>query len=306
VHLPDTSWQTGLPSEYGEAIGYCLLFTALTLVSWLFGQQVERALYKSREAENQLLHQKKLLSIKLKERTEKLRAAQLKEMQQLYKFAELGQFSTALFHELANHISVLSLDLENLRKEHRVRAVANAKESITHIERLVDEVREQLRQNERSEEFDADNVISHLLIGVGGRYSKAKVGLEFKSRGQEGTSITGDPNRFSQVITILLVNALEATVEKRIQQPASKFAQSVKIEIIGHPKYILITISDWGVGIRKPDRNKVFKPLRGTKESGLGIGLYLAKQIIETHFHGSITLSNSHDPTEFVVKIPKQ
>src|SRR5690606_4772642 len=34
LHMPDTSWQKNVPSKFGEAFGYCVLFVGLAVVSW--------------------------------------------------------------------------------------------------------------------------------------------------------------------------------------------------------------------------------------------------------------------------------
>ena len=68
-------------------------------------------------AEDELRIEKSLLAVRLEKRTQKLQAAQLKEMQQLYRFAELGQLSTALLHDLANHLTVLTIDIEDIHKK---------------------------------------------------------------------------------------------------------------------------------------------------------------------------------------------
>ena len=69
-------------------------------------------------------------------------------------------------------------------------------------------------------------------------------------------------------------------------------------------KYIAIRISDWGKGIPESRRKKLFTVHHSTKKSGLGLGLYIAKQIVEMQFLGTIVLRPVSDHTEFIVKLP--
>lgn len=66
---------------------------------------------------------------------------------------------------------------------------------------------------------------------------------------------------------------------------------------------MIIRISDWGRGIAKSKRKQLFKPHHSSKKTGLGLGLYIAKQIAEMQFGGTIALSPRTDQTEFIVKL---
>lgn len=299
IHIPDASWQTGLPSEFGETTGHILLFAILALVSWLFGRQIERSLYQARQAEAKVTEQKKLLAQKLKERTDKLRAAQLQEMQQLYRFAELGQFSTALFHDLSNHLSVLMLDLEDLKKPSSTKTLDRANESIAYIDTLVAEVREQLHHDEHHRLFRCVQSMEAIVKNLQPRFVKSNVVLDFDRNGvADDIQVYGDLTRFGQVITILLNNALDATVT------AGGMPARVNLQVRVQSEGIIITVSDWGVGVPKSAKSKIFEPFFGTKKTGMGIGLFITRQIIETHFKGTVELLMTSQPTTFKIIIP--
>lgn len=300
VHIPDASWQTGKPSEFGELGGHILLFGVLALVSWLFGRQIERSLHQTRQAEAAVVMQKKQLAQKLKERTQKLRASQLAEIQQLYRFAELGQFSTALFHDLSNHLSVLVLDLEGLKQSISQDALDQTNESIAYIDTLVAEVRQQLHHEEHPRQFNCIQQVESVIKNVKARFVKAGVEIitDYPSAIMS-IQIYGDPIRFCQVITILLNNALDAT----IVAPSAGIKQ-VRLRLrLEHTK-VVILVSDWGIGVPEKSRTKIFEPFYGTKKTGMGIGLFITRQIIETHFKGTIELTQLNQPTMLKVSIP--
>src|SRR4051812_21420069 len=101
-------------SSFGDVLAYCVGFGMLALVSWLYNREMERSLRQAQGAEAALLQQKATLEVEVEKRTEELRQAQLEEMQQMYRFAELGQLGVTLLHGLANHLTALTLEIEGL------------------------------------------------------------------------------------------------------------------------------------------------------------------------------------------------
>jgi signal transduction histidine kinase len=91
------------------------------------------------------------------------------------------------------------------------------------------------------------------------------------------------PSLFDWVIENLLKNALDSMEGKG----------SIDIYIESHPAHILIDIADTGKGIPKANFEKVFKPGFSTKKRGWGLGLSLAKRIIEDYHKGRLTVKSS-------------
>jgi two-component sensor histidine kinase len=114
------------------------------------------------------------------------------------------------------------------------------------------------------------------------RRSPRKIEFELKS---EQESIFAPLNRslFSWVIENLVRNGVDSMEgEGRIE-----------IELHDHGKKVYIDISDTGKGIRKSDFNNIFKPGFTTKTRGWGLGLSLAKRIIESYHGGRISVLRS-------------
>jgi C4-dicarboxylate-specific signal transduction histidine kinase len=301
VHLPDESWQQGKPSSFGEALGYCLLFVILGVVAWVFGRQIERSLTQARAAEAAVQEQKQLLAVRLKERTEKLKALQLQEMQQLYRFAELGQMSTALLHELANHLTALTLDIDTLGARSRTDAIERAKQSIGHLDKLVDQVRSQLHDRDETLTFDCLHQAQEVVTTMRPKFMQKDVLLDLTHHGSDrAMRYIGDPVRFSQILTILLTNAMQATADESVA-PADR---RVRLELHASRSAITVKVSDWGPGISSEVRKQLFKPFYSTKQEGMGIGLFITKQILGTHFGGIVELESAHSPTTFKVVFP--
>lgn len=88
---------------------------------------------------------------------------------------------------------------------------------------------------------------------------------------------------FSWTIENLVKNAIDAMKGKG----------DLKLELSQTEKQVLITISDTGKGISKQQFTKIFEPGYTTKKRGWGLGLSLAKRIIEDYHNGRIKVLNS-------------
>lgn len=112
----------------------------------------------------------------------------------------------------------------------------------------------------------------------------------------------GDPASLSQVIAITINNAIDAYSGMSV--PVKE--QRVRVILRRSGKYIVVEVADWGKGISKRAQKHLFKPTSSTKKAGLGLGLYIAKQIINMQFSGSIAVNPRSDYTEFTIKLPEQ
>lgn len=82
----------------------------------------------------------------------------------------------------------------------------------------------------------------------------------------------------------------------------------IEIKIGEIPKFIVITVKDYGAGISQADINKIFNKYYSAakkfRKIGTGLGLYLALQIIKSH-GGELTVeSKEGEFTEFLIKLP--
>ncbi|ERN54637.1 PAS domain S-box protein [Alkalihalophilus marmarensis] len=113
--------------------------------------------------------------------------------------------------------------------------------------------------------------------------------------------VLADPTRLRQVIMNLLTNAVKYNVD----------GGQISIDVFEHNEYIFVKIEDTGVGISIEDQTQIFdhffrSPLVKDEVEGSGIGLALAKQLIEA-MGGKITVtSESGKGSCFMISLPKQ
>ena len=108
-------------------------------------------------------------------------------------------------------------------------------------------------------------------------------------------------NEFSQVLLNLFNNAKDALMESPIE------SKVLIIKAEEEKEYLIITISDNAGGIPEHIIHKVFDPYFTTKEEGkgTGIGLFMAKRIIEEKMQGKLSVTNSNAGACFTIKLEK-
>lgn len=107
-------------------------------------------------------------------------------------------------------------------------------------------------------------------------------------------SLKGDKARLKIAIRNVLTNAIEAIKNKG----------EIKIKISREKTKIKFEISDTGVGIQKGLVNKIFDPYFSTKDVGTGLGLPIAKNIIESHGGTIHASSQENKGTKILIILP--
>ncbi|TLP39202.1 sensor histidine kinase [Arcobacter arenosus] len=117
----------------------------------------------------------------------------------------------------------------------------------------------------------------------------------------EDSEVLGYKNEYSQVILNILSNAKDIFLERKIESP------KIKIEIKVGENYSIVKIQDNAGGVEKSILDKIFEPYFTTrhKTQGTGIGLYMAKNIIERNMQGFINVRNFENGALFTIKVLK-
>ena len=106
-----------------------------------------------------------------------------------------------------------------------------------------------------------------------------------------------DRTQLIRIITNLVKNAIQSI-------PEFQEHKQIKVVVKKVLNNVLITVEDNGVGISPIDINRIFQPKFTTKNSGMGLGLGIIKNIIE-NYKGTITFETEYGKgTRFIVSLP--
>jgi two-component system, OmpR family, sensor histidine kinase VicK len=159
------------------------------------------------------------------------------------------------------------------------------------LQRLTEDTLDVARIESRSlklnnELFELNGIILNVIQDVKDRIDNLKVKLQYDVKG-DIISVEADKGRMIQVISNLLNNAIKFTKEGSI---------SINIERKEDNQHVIISVKDTGEGIN-PEILPILFSKYATKSfegSGLGLGLFICKSIVEAH-GGKIWAENNSD-----------
>lgn len=107
-----------------------------------------------------------------------------------------------------------------------------------------------------------------------------------------------DKVQLNRILTNLLTNAIQSIDNQAIAK--------IEVWVFDGENEIVLVVKDNGIGILKEDFNKIFEPKFTTKSSGMGLGLAMVKNIVES-YNGQISFESArHKGSTFTVTLPKE
>ena len=126
----------------------------------------------------------------------------------------------------------------------------------------------------------------------------ADSGLKINFKIGRNIKVTADAMQLEGVIKNLINNAIYHSNTKK----------AIDITIGEVPKFITISVIDYGQGISENDIklifNKYYSASKKFRKIGTGLGLYLSQQIIISHGGEIVVKSEENVRTEFCIKLP--
>jgi signal transduction histidine kinase len=305
---PRTDWRIIGPT-YADIIVYGATFAVLIVIAWLYKREIENSFAEAEQARIALTKERDTLEERVEERADQLKRAEFERMLVISRFADIGRHTSGLFHDLVGPLTTLSLRVEQLyegskdgkTKEFKQinRSATEALEATMRVQRFVESVRVQIRNNEVQTAFSLRKEITHVIEALA--YPARLNKVEFDVEASDMTAF-GNPIKFYRIVQNLVSNAIESYegVKESGKRP-------VRITLERSAEWVTLKVSDSGVGIPEEDLGHIFEPLYTTKgiEQGTGIGLTIVQDIVQQDFNGEIEVSSSKPGgTTFTVRIP--
>jgi len=218
------------------------------------------------------------------------------------RLATTGRFAAGIIHDLKNPLAVIraSTELMQLKIGEDQKMTKYCTDINKQIDRMVDltrDILEYCRGNMKLElkPVKLDDYFAEVAEFHNNTYKKK--GITLTTAGEKDIVVNMDPIRFRRVIDNLLNNAREAL----------KPGDEVTIKWMMNKEKLEIAVSDNGPGIPEQIRERLFDPfVTSGKENGTGLGLAVAKKIIEDHGATISFESNTGVGTTFIIEIPIQ
>ncbi|MGM4885795.1 sensor histidine kinase [Tardiphaga sp. 20_F10_N6_6] len=231
----------------------------------------------------------------------------LAELAHVNRYSAAGELTTSIAHELNQPLGSILTNTETaeLLLKGASPDLAEVREILADIRRddqRASEVIRRLRSVLKKTPFevrdiDLNSTVREAIGLVEAVTDRRGIALMFAAASGD-LYVKGDPVQLQQVILNLIINAMDAISD------ADDKEREVNISTARLNAHAEIKISDTGPGIVVADIRSIFNPFFTTKAQGLGMGLAIARTIVEAH-QGEISAANQvSGGALFVIKIP--
>lgn len=222
---------------------------------------------------------------------------------QAEKLASIGRISAGIAHEIRNPLTSVKLNIQKLMQSENLNDLEKehldiSQEGIKHMEKSIKDLLDFTRASELNvDRFSVEQILEESIKTLASSLELKRIVLE-KNFQDELPQALVDGDKLRQVFLNVLRNAYEAVEE------GGKIAISLSLFKERSGKKIRVGIVDDGCGIPEKERDIIFELFYTTKTTGIGLGLAIARKIIEQH-GGSIGLKeNMAQGTSFEILIP--
>jgi signal transduction histidine kinase len=225
-----------------------------------------------------------------------------RELLHAERMAMIGQMASSISHDMRHQLSAIFANAEflcgtKLATAEREELFQEIKSAVEEMTDLIDSMIELSRKGGElnTSETEVETVLDHAIRAVRTHPEYRARNIELHSSGEHEGWFDG--KRLERAFYNLLLNAAQAA-------PAA--GGCVKVTVESANEKIAIRIADDGPGVPESIREKIFEPFVGFgKQRGTGLGLTIAKKVLQDH-GGDLTLEEtSQGRTVFLALLPR-
>jgi len=235
----------------------------------------------------------------LRESRETIEHLHLTQMSRAEHLATLGELATGLAHEIRNPLAgiggVVEIIGRDLPPSSPARAVVKeVRHEILQINQILTDLLQTARPHPPEiRRSDLNTTVEHSVMLA--RQQALSRPIEIVFHKKPGLAeVEHDSDQIHQMLLNLLLNSIQAIEDRG----------KISVEIEAREEFAAITVADTGRGIAPEHLPNIFRPFYTTKGEGTGLGLSLARRIVEEH-HGRIEVTSEVGAgTKFTVLLP--
>jgi signal transduction histidine kinase len=239
--------------------------------------------------------------------TQKLLAQKELENKQhvLERRAILAEMASNLAHEIRNPLNLINLTADHLGHDYKPtddnkritydELIAALKAEVQHLNKMVNDFLNVGRPFKlKKTKFALNDLFEQVQLLV--KQHLMEKSIKFSVTGVSSETIVADQEQMRLVILNLILNAIEAVpVNGQIIINVNRDEASNKL---------LVTVRDTGHGIAPEDLENIFEPYFTNRPGGTGLGLALARRIVEEHEGTIIAVNHPDGGAQFEITLP--
>jgi signal transduction histidine kinase len=287
-----------------------LLFSAL--FAWLMNTIVNITIKEYKEEVRNREDSLERLNISLHERVKKGIEEGLEKDKAILRqsrLARLGSMLSMIAHQWRQPLSELSATLMEMEMASRFQKLSSQKvqtslarcnDRIEYMSQTIDDFRNFYKPDKEKSLFFIQEACSKALNLSNAALKNAQIKVKLLLK--DNVQIWGYPTEFAQALLSIITNAKDVFEERKIAHPL------LTITIASAEFGDFISIEDNGGGINNGAIEYLFDPYFSTKRSakGTGMGLYIAKIIVEEKMGGEIKVNNTQSGAQFLILFKKE
>ncbi len=239
-----------------------------------------------------------------------------RQLLQTQKMAAMGEMLGAIAHQWRQPLNTLSTYIASLQsafynkridKEFVETLVSNADNQVQFMSKTIDDFRHFFKPSKSKHPFDIGDAVNRAVKLMEPQLKQAEIKLLIRNNVENQALIAyGFQSEFVHVIVNILANAKDA-IEEVTADAEPPPERRISIDIGCRQGEILLQIVDSGCGIPEHLLEQVFSPYFTTKGTlaGTGIGLYMAKIIVEKEMQGTLSAANTGSGALFAIRLPQ-
>ena len=223
------------------------------------------------------------------------------------KLAELGEIFSSIAHQwkaplveittIAQELFYSSPTSAKNDTNERESYVGEIFKQVKYMNDTMNEFQEFIKPSHSKHIFSVKEAIESMLEIMNHNIVFNYINITIEVDKNTNDEVLGFKNEFMQSFLNIINNARDVLLKNDFKK------RNININIYNEKDYVVIKVQDNAGGIKDKDIEKIFEPYFSTKVTGHGLGLYMAKVIIEDKMAGSIKVENINDGACFTIKI---
>lgn len=238
---------------------------------------------------------------------ERSRRRELEEKNRLLlhnaRFAAMGEILTNIAHHWRNPLNAIAMvaqdlqdayESEELDREYMNSSMEIIMKTLRNLSATIDQFGAFFKPDGEEREFELGELLEKTVQVLSPAIRQEAVEVEIE--GCRGVTLYGYPKELGQALFAVLNNGMEA-VYRRVGEGALEKGW-IRVECRRDGEWYEVRVTDNGGGFAQEEVRRVFEPYNSTKgpASGTGLGLYVARMIVESHHGGKIQVENVDAP----------
>lgn len=250
------------------------------------------------------------------------RKTQERLMFQQARFYSMGETLNAIAHQWRQPLNSVGLCIQDIEESYRLGEmndkyltdiVRTAMKNLKELSGTIDDFRRFFAPREDMDNVNVCGVLFSIQNIIHIQYRELNIDLGFSLNGRQVKSsddcvgaeynLVTYPDMLKQVVMSCVQNSKEA-ISRGIQE-GRQSEGFIRVDLSRDADRFIVKITDNGGGVPESQLDRIFDPYYSTKEVsiGMGLGLYMAKNILEEHMCGSIEIENHKDGARVTISL---